>query len=276
MKEKEAAKGDSRTIFDRLSSRGIEYVEIKKLISLDLPHATLFFERHFGCHSAPQVLRQVKRWKQLLRNDFILPAKQKTEIDQTLSRTEMFAWRARIEASFPKLGPWHLSWMCLPTHEDPEPRYIHPDIRIVAIHEKTHQTRVAIVPGGIEDAFSWGESWRQAFADLGLLELVLKRQTRKRLVSARRSQAWPIFTKVVIPRLYDFLAPFYRKRGHVWSEKENALKRDAFFPKELLDDMRDILRLEHPHIFPHVTRDQLKAAVQRYIGRNRKSTNSTK
>jgi integrase len=47
----------------------------------------------------------------------------------------MLAWRALIETSFPKLGPWHLSWTFLPTHEDPEARYVHPDIRIAAIHD---------------------------------------------------------------------------------------------------------------------------------------------
>jgi len=275
-KKPQASKDDSRTLFDRLSARGIEYVEIKKIVSFDLPHATLFFERHFGCHSAPQVLRQVRRWNKLLRNDCILSAEQRREFDQTLSAAEMSAWRALIETSFPRLGPWHLSWTFLPTHEDPELRYIHPDIRIVAIQETTHQTRVAIVRGGITEAFSWGESWQRAFADLGLLELVLKRRTRNPLVSARHSQGWPIFTMVVIPRLYVFLAPFYRKRGHIWSAKENVLRRNAFFPKDLLDDMGEILRLEHPGSFPLMTRDQLKAVIQRHIGRTRQSTKSAR
>jgi hypothetical protein len=276
MNDKETFKSDLRTIFDRLESRGVDYVEIKKLISLDLPHAALYFESHFGPHTPSQVLRQAGRWRQLLGDDFLVPAEQTKDLERTLTGAEMFAWNALIEASFPKLGPWNLSRQFVPTHKDPDPRYIHPDMRIVAIHEKTGQTRVAIIPGGQGSAAEWGDVWKKAFGELGLLDLVLKRQRRKPLVSARHAQAWPIFTKVVIPRLYDFLAPFYRKLGHVWSERERVLKRDAFFSKELLEDMRDILRQEHPHVFARITRDQLKAAVHRHLTRRRKSTESAR
>lgn len=276
MKDKELFKSGAQTIFDRLESRRIDYVEIKKLISLDLPHAALYFESHFGPHTPPQVLRQVGRWRQLLEDDFLVPAEQKKEIASTLTRAEMFAWNALIEASFPKLGPWNLSRKFVPTHRDPKPRYIDPDIRIVAIHEKTGETCVAVIPGGKGSGAEWGDEWRKAFVELGLLDLVLKQQRRKRLVSVRHAQAWPIFTRVVIPRLYDFLAPFYRKPGHVWSEKEKVLKRDAFFSKELLEDMRDVLRQEHPRVFAQITLDQLKAAVHRHITNRRKSTESAK
>jgi hypothetical protein len=276
MNDKETSQSNSPTIFHRLNSRGIDYVEIKKLISLDLPHATLYLERHFGPHTAPQILRQAKRWRQLLTHDFILQAEQRKEMEKTLSQWELFAWNALIETSFPKLGAWNLSRMFLQTHIDHEPRYIHPDIQIVAIHEKTREKRVAVIPGGPASVAARGDEWRKAFAELGILDLVLKGQRRVRLVSARRSQAWPIFTKMVIPRLYDFLAPFYRKRGHVWSDKEEALKRDAFFPRELFEDLRDVLQVEHPDVFPHLTLNQLKAAVQRHLARLRKSTKSAK
>lgn len=276
MKDKEPFKTGAQTIFDRLKSRGIDYVEIKKLISRDLPHAALYFESHFRPHTPPQVLRLAGRWRQLLGTDFLLPEEQRKEFARTLTGAEMFAWNALIEASFPKLGAWNLSRKFVPTHRDPEPRHIYPDIQIVAVHEKTGQKRVAVIPGGKGSGAEWGNEWRQAFAELGVLDLVLKQQRRKRLVSARHSQAWPIFTKVVIPRLYDFLAPFYRKRGHVWSEKEKVLKRDAFFSKELLEDMRDVLRQEHPHVFAQITLDQLKAAVHRHITNRRKSTESAK
>ena len=273
---KEAPEGDPSGIFDRLSRRGIEYVEIKKIVSFDLPHATLFFERHFGAHTARQVLRQIERWKVLLEDDFILSAAQRGEIQKTLGGIEMFAWNALIEASFPKLGPWRISRAFLPNREGPEPRYINPDLQIVAIHERTREKRTAVIPGGRDSVASWGTAWRSAFAELELLELVLKQKAHERLVSARRPQAWPIFTTAVIPRLYDFLVPFYRQRGHVWSEKESVMRRHAFFPNNLLDDMRDILRLEHPDIFAHITRDQLKARIQSHVVSVRKSIKSAK
>jgi hypothetical protein len=55
-----------------------------------------------------------------------------------------------------------------------------------------------------------------------------------------------------------------------------VLRRDAFFSKELLDDMGDILRQEYPQVFANTTRDQLKAAVQRHLASRRKSTESAK
>ena len=256
---KNASKSDSLAIFERLSRRGIRYVEIKKIVSLDLPHATLFFERQFGAHTARQVLRQIERWKRLLKGDFILSAAQKREIQKTIGGIEMFAWNALIEASFPKLGPWQMSRRFLPNRHDPELRYIDPDLQIVAIHEETRQKRTALIPGGYSGIADWGNAWRTAFADLGLLGLVLKQESRKRLVVARRPQAWPIFTIGVIPRLYEFLAPFYRKRGHVWSGKENVLTRDAFFPQDL-----PTLSLAQVEKLP--TADAVHVVVERHHG----------
>jgi hypothetical protein len=269
-------KRDSATIFERLASRGIEYSEIKWLVSVDLPHAAWFFDRHFSPRTAPQVLRQTERWREMLNDDFLLSAEQKIEIEKTLSGAELFAWNALIETSFPKLGSWHLSRTLLPTHEDPEARYVQPNIRIVAIHEETGEKRVAVVPGGRNRVAAWGDVWRNTFKELGLLDLVLKQRRRKHLVAARPSQGWRIFTKVVIPRLYDFLAPSYPKRGHVWSEKENALTRDALFPKELLEDMRDILQQEYPEVFAKMTLEQLKATIQRHLTSLKKSTEFAK
>jgi hypothetical protein len=274
MRNKGPVQSDSRAIFGRLESRGINYVKIKQLISFDLPHAALYFESQFGSHTPPQVLRQTSRWRQLLKNDFILSADLRREVEKILGGADIFAWNALIETGFPKLCPWNLSRTFVPTHKDPEARYILPDIRIVAIHEETQETRTAVIPGGKNSAAAWGSAWRTAFAELGLLDLVFKQRWRKRLVSARHSQGWPIFTKVVIPRLYDFMAPFYRMRGHIWSEKEPALTRNAFFPKVLLDDMREILQIEHSDVFPHLTLGQLKAAVQRHISNTRKGTKS--
>ena len=240
-------KSDSATIFDRLQARGIDYVEIKKRVSFDLPHAALFFHTHFGPRTPPQILRQTERWRTLLSDDFLLSVEQRNYVEKTLIAAEMCAWNALIETSFPRLGAWNLSQHFVPTGEDSEPSRIHPDIRIVAIHETTREKRVAVVPGkGSLDP--WSDAWRKAFTTLGLLDLVLKRARRKRLVSRRHSQAWPIFTKVVIPRLYDFLAPYYRKRGNIWSAREKVLQRDAFFSKELLEDMRGILLQEHPDV----------------------------
>src|SRR5579862_3095218 len=136
MRGAESLKGKP-TIFTRLVARGIDYTEIKKLVSFYLPHATLYQQRHFGPHTPPQIVRQIKRWRGLLKNDFIVPTEQRKEIEKTLLLWELFAWNALVEESFPRLGEWKMSRRWLPTHQDPDARYIHPSIQILAVHEKT-------------------------------------------------------------------------------------------------------------------------------------------
>ena len=85
-----------------------------------------------------------------------------------------------------------------------------------------------------------------------------------------------MYTRFIIPQLYEFLAPHYPQRGN-YSEKRNTPKDDvkARFPKELLQDMLDILQMEHPHVFAQTTVDQLKANIQRHLERKARSIKST-
>ena len=105
---------------------------------------------------------------------------------------------------------------------------------------------------------------------MGLLELVLKEPSRKRSVSREQGRPWPIYTQIVIPRLYEYMLPYYRSRGHVWSEREGDLSHDAYYPTELLVDMLEILQQQLPHAFGSKTAAQLKSMIQRH--RERKST----
>lgn len=83
-----------------------------------------------------------------------------------------------------------------------------------------------------------------------------------------------MYTQSIIPQLYEFLAPYYLIRGHHSEKRDASLeKRKALFPKELLKDMLDILRMEHPHVFEQTTVNQLKASIQRHLARK---TNSIK
>ena len=77
-----------------------------------------------------------------------------------------------------------------------------------------------------------------------------------------------MYTQTIIPQLYEFLAPHYTNRGHHSEGRDRAVeRRKALFPKELLEDMLDILRMEHPHVFKQTTVNQLKASIQRYLAR---------
>jgi hypothetical protein len=71
----------------------------------------------------------------------------------------------------------------------------------------------------------------------------------------------------MIPRLYDLLTPHYQGRVH-HSEKidlQCTVNRPARYPKELLEDMLEILKMHHPHVFEKTTSNQLKAAIQRHL-----------
>jgi|HubBroStandDraft_1064217.scaffolds.fasta_scaffold02904_6 hypothetical protein len=269
---------DSRDIFERLQSRGIgadEFGKILRIIAFDLPQSTLFFEQQFRNSRPQQVLRQTEKWRHLLAMDFILSEDQRKDIEKSISLAETLAWNALRDASFPRLGPWHLSCVCLPTSfQDGKPSYIYPDIELVAIHEATKEKRIAVIRGAKAAGASSTDAWRSGFETLGLLDLVLKQRPRRRFVSREQHRVWPVYTQFVIPRLYEFMLPYYRSRGHVWSEKGGEQTHLAYYPKELLEDMLEILQQQHPHAFGSKIALQIKSMIQRH--RERKSTSTTK
>jgi hypothetical protein len=274
MVQTRSQKTDSRCIFERLESHGIgadEFGAILRIITLDLPQSTLFFEQQFRDSTPQQVVRQTEKWRQLLATDFILSEDQKEEIEKRISLAEMLAWNVLRDMSFPRLGAWLLSWIPLPTLlKDRQAVYLYPDIEIVAIHETSKEKRTVVIPGKKPDGTSPLDAWRRGFEKLGLLDLVLKQRSAKRSVSREQGRPWPVYTQVVVPRLYDFMLPYYRSRGHLWSEKEREGPHDAYYSKDLLEDMLAILQQQHPQAFGPKTTVQLKSVIQRH--RERKST----
>ena len=117
---------------------------------------------------------------------------------------------------------------------------------------------------------SQGDDFRRAFETLGLRDLLLKENTLHRYISKRSPSGWPICTRLIIPRLYDFMLPYYPAPGHLWHRHRVGAqgagsKPLARFPKELLTDMLEILRLEDPHLFGKAALHQLKSAIQRHL-----------
>jgi len=162
----------------------------------------------------------------------------------------------------------------LPTSQDENsgPVYIYPAREIIAVNRASKEPpRRAKLPGGESlDLASETAAWRQAFEELGLWDILWKGDLSRRLISNRAPQGWQVFTQSIIPRLYEFLAPYYHVPGH-FSEKTDAdsplLKRPARFSGELLEDMLEILRLEYPSYFEKTSLPQLKALIQRHLSR---------
>jgi hypothetical protein len=260
----------SRDIFERLADHGIRnYGTIKIIVTFDIPQPAYLFVRQFDGRTLAGVLKQIERWKKFLNTDFLLPASEKTELISRINQTQLLVGNALIEANSPCVGDWDLKYEWIPTGTDEEgnPLYVWPNLRIKALHQKTGEIRHSSISYGAPDASDLGPNpFQRAFEELRLWDQLEKGSLRGCLVSSRRAQGWPVYTQIIVPRLYDFLVPQYPKRAH-HSEKRDAAgeTRNAIFPKELLEDMLDILRMEHPSAFGKTTVNQLKASIQRHL-----------
>ena len=269
----------SRDVFDRLKDHGIpDYGSIKGIVSFQIPQSAFFFAVRFERRSLEEALRQIERWKKFLKTDFLLLPNQRAEVERWIVQTEMLVCNALVQANLPRVGDWELQyhWMPTGTEEAGTPVFIRPGLVITARHRQTGEVRKASIPSEALYTSRLGANpFQKAFEELGLWETLEKGSLRRYLISSRKPQGWPMYTRFIIPQLYEFLAPHYSKRGH-YSEKRDTAnnQRKTLFPKELLADMLDILRMEHPHAFERTTVNQLKASIQRHLARKAKSIKS--
>lgn len=269
----------SGDIFVRLADHGIrDYGRIKEIVSFQIPQSAFFFAVRFGRRTLEEVLTQIERWKKFLKTDFLLLDNHRAEVEKWIVQTEALVCNALVQANLPRVGDWELRYHWIPTGTDEAgtPVFIWPGLAITARHRQTGEVRKASIAGEALYAPNLGANpFQKAFEELALWETLEKGSLRHHLISARKPQGWPMHTRFIIPQLYEFLAPHYSQRGN-YSEKKNTPTDDvkARFPKELLQDMLDILQMEHPQVFAETTVDQLKANIQRHLERKAKSTKS--
>jgi hypothetical protein len=267
-------------VLDRLSARGFEpgdYMQIKRIVSFDIPHGLLWFAQRFGRRSIAQVLAQLDRWKRFLEEDPLFTADEKGEVERLLSGIALVAWQALLDVDALPIGRWTITAEHLPTGQDEwgRPKYLRPGVILTAVHRDSNKKKRAVIPGEeLTAPIRSLEAWKRAFEKLRIWDLVATSVVHKRVVSRRQPQGWPTFTQVVIPRLYEYLLPHYKRPGHYSEKRDTVEVQNAQFPKGLLEDMLLILRLEHPGIFGATTTRQLKADVQRHL--ERKRAHSTK
>jgi hypothetical protein len=268
----------SRDIFERLSGRGVhEYETIKNIVSFQIPQAAYFFVRQFGGRTLGEVLRRIERWKEFLKTDFLLPERERTDVIRSINQVELLTCNALVQTNSPRIGDWEIRYEWIPSGEHAgAPIYIWPALRITARHRESGEVRRSLVPHEpLSSARLTGNPLQKAFEQLGIWDQVEKGSLRRYLISSRKPQGWPMYTQIVIPQLYEFLAPHYFSRGHHSERRDAAVeKRNALFPKELLEDMLDILRMEHPHVFDKTTINQLKARIQRHLAQKTKHIKS--
>jgi len=266
-------------IFERLKQRGIEYEQVMKIVQFGMPQNPFFFARQFGNGTIKEVLKHIESWKQFLKGEYLLTEDLKRKAAQWVEGTEGLVW-ATIRDINVQIGDWNLVWLSTPPGqvETPDGEHVDSGVRVVATNQKTNEQRTHELPGYRRSApRPLSEQYQEIYAALGLSDELWLRAPGPFLISRRAAQGWPAYARL-IPALYDFLLPHYRSPGH-YSDKidievgDRVLTRHARYPKELLDDMRVILKMHHPNVFEKTTINQLKAAIQRHV--SRKPTQAT-
>lgn len=262
-------------IYQRLKNRGIQFEDIHRIILSDTPQDTLFIAQWFKGRKISQILKQADDWKAFLKKDFMLSLDPdlKSRVEQFILKTELFVWRAVVEANR-QVGRWYLEFVALvsPMPLDGSPSHIQPASEIRAFNPTTKEMRRAVIPWGKPiDLAATAAAWRRAFEELKLWDRLWKGDLSRLLVSRRARQGWPVYSRFIIPRLYEFMNSHYNSPGHHWASRHGARskRRRAEFTNELLVDMLEILKLTHPHVFGRTTLPQIKSAVQRHLNRKR-------
>jgi len=257
-------------ICTRLKQRGVEYEHVFHIVQFDVPQNPFFFARQFGNRTIKEVLKHIESWKRFLEHEYVLTEELKAKVTQWVRMTEDSLWTTIRDTNF-QIGDWTLCWNSTPPGkvETPDGEHVGSGVRVTATNQTTGEQRKHELPGYRPRApRPLSEQYQEIYKALGLFDELWLKAPGPFLISGRASQGCPVYARI-IPRLYELLAPHYQARGH-YSEKidlQGTVNRPARYPKELLRDMLEILRMHHPHVFEKTTVPQLKAAIQRHLSR---------
>lgn len=254
-------------IYTRLKQRGVEYEHVFHIVQFDVPQIPFFFARHFGNRTLKKVLKHIESWKQFLNKEFLLTEELKAELTRWVKKTEALVWDTIRDTNY-QIDEWTLYWVSTPPREAPDGKHIMSGWMVTATNQKTSEQRKYELMGcgrGILRAY--GQDYPATYRALGLFDQLWLKAPGPFLISGRASQGWPVYARM-IPRLYELLAPHYQDERGRYSEKidlEGTVIRPARYPKGLLEDMLEILRMHHTGVFEKMTSNQLKAAIQRHL-----------
>jgi hypothetical protein len=93
---------------------------------------------------------------------------------------------------------------------------------------------------------------------------VLSKPIGHRWRSRRATMGWPVLTQHVIPRLYDYLRPYYAVRSYRDRRQSRA---SGHYPAALRRDMTDLIAYLCPHLSEGLTIERVTAAIQRHVRR---------
>lgn len=93
---------------------------------------------------------------------------------------------------------------------------------------------------------------------------ILSRQLGHRWRSHREPAGWPVLTQHVIPKLYDYLRPYYQVRRY---RDHRQSRSSGHYPAALRRDMTDLIAFFCPHLSEGLTLERVTAAIQRHVRR---------
>jgi hypothetical protein len=248
-----------------------------------IPQATLFFQRQFPHHSFEQVFGDLDRWRKFLERDRLLSPEEKQSLQRILVGKELMACNALLENLSSQHGQWLLQASLVPSGHDENgsPLYTPPGLKVRAQRQETEEAfAILLHPSQLSSPAECASSWRELFVILRLRGVKVEASEYERLVSARDPQGWPIFTRYIVPQLYDCLIQSFPSKGHYYDPPNGVVARtpqaNAMFPQELLETMVEILRFGLPDIFHSTTVAYVRGVIQRHLARSRKDINSAK
>lgn len=93
---------------------------------------------------------------------------------------------------------------------------------------------------------------------------VLSRPVGHRWRSRRAPAGWPVLTQHVIPRLHDYLRPYYEVRRY---RDQRQSRASGQYPAALRRDMTDLIAYFCRHLAEGLTIERVTAAIQRHVRR---------
>jgi hypothetical protein len=222
-------------------------------------------------------LKQIDSWKGFLGKEWLLSADEKKKLRTLIAGKEILVW-AVIHEMNQSIGPWDIQIVFLvgdharPLSNGSSETWQ----KWIAINRITGEPREAFISAEAWiDRTKYGAACKQAYETLGLWSEAYKGCVHHGITSNPvDAKSISHHTKVVIPRLYAFLIPYYQVRGHYSSKRDILKTENAVYPKQLLEIMLDILHFEEPEIFRKSNIAQIKAVLQRHF--HREKSRSTK
>ncbi len=229
------------------------------------PMAALFRKKTYG-----RILARIDVEEQEIRSLSLVDENTKAQILRKLAFLRQQVYQSLVgEPELLKQGRGFMFTFVPTGFDDGRPLYINPDVRVQVWASATHEGEQPTLLG--EEIIRPGEAYASEFSQ-AVHHLLQAHCDLRKLMRLRFRSAWwtkrpsptafPVVTKYLIPRLYDYLRPYYETRSYTVSLSRRG---PGAFPRQLMKDIADVLRLERPDLCQTLTWAGVQAAVSRYL-----------